>query len=213
MLLYFDKMSMAASLEVRVPFMDHDVVAFCSALPDARRVWLGRRKELLKRASRGLVDDAIIDKKKRGFFHAALGAWLRAHRDDLDPRNTYFVNVDTVGNGTVHHVTAEGFLLAFRHDPLLIELCEEMGSAPRVWRTGTDGVLPAMSELSSITICCADGGARIPHLHRASDTVENVDPAAVEAACNFLEEMVRRIDRAIGRRQERARADTEAASA
>ena len=83
MLLYFDKMSMAASLEVRVPFMDHDVVSFCSRLPDSRRVWRLRRKELLKRASRGLVDDRIIDKPKRGFFHSALGAWLRVHRDEL----------------------------------------------------------------------------------------------------------------------------------
>ena len=36
-----------------------------------------RRKELLKRASRGLVDDAIIDKPKKGFFHEGLGAWLQ----------------------------------------------------------------------------------------------------------------------------------------
>ena len=83
MLLYFDKMSMAASLEVRVPFMDQDLVSFCYILPDARRVWRGRRKELLKRASRGLVDDAIIDKKKRGFFHAALGTWLQVHRETM----------------------------------------------------------------------------------------------------------------------------------
>jgi asparagine synthase (glutamine-hydrolysing) len=83
MLLYFDKISMAASLEVRVPFLDHDVVSFCAALPDSRRVWRLRRKEILKRASRGLVDDAIIDKKKRGFFHSALGAWLRVHGNGL----------------------------------------------------------------------------------------------------------------------------------
>jgi len=83
MLLYFDKMSMAASLEVRVPFMDHDVVSFCSRLPDSRRVSRMRRKELLKRASRGLVDDRIIDKPKKGFFHEGLGAWLTHHRDDL----------------------------------------------------------------------------------------------------------------------------------
>jgi len=83
MLLYFDKMSMAASLEVRVPFMDHDVVSFCSQLPDSRRVWHMRKKELLKRASRGLVDDYIIDKPKKGFFHEGLGAWLTHHREDL----------------------------------------------------------------------------------------------------------------------------------
>ncbi|HKP89653.1 MAG TPA: asparagine synthase (glutamine-hydrolyzing) [Thermoleophilaceae bacterium] len=83
MLLYFDKMSMAASLEVRVPFMDPEVVSFCSALPDSRRVWMTRRKELLKRASEGLVDRDIIRKKKRGFFRGALGTWLTIHRDTV----------------------------------------------------------------------------------------------------------------------------------
>lgn len=83
MLLYFDKTSMAASLEVRVPFMDHDVVSYCMGLPDSRKIWRRRQKELLKRVSQGLVDDRIIDKKKRGFFHSALGAWLRVHKDAL----------------------------------------------------------------------------------------------------------------------------------
>jgi asparagine synthase (glutamine-hydrolysing) len=83
MLLYFDKMSMASSLEARVPFMDHDVVAFCNALPDDRRVHRLRRKELLRRASGGLVPDRIVAKKKRAFFHAALGAWLRSQGPSL----------------------------------------------------------------------------------------------------------------------------------
>jgi len=92
MLLYFDKMSMATSLEVRVPFMDHDLVSFCFALPDNRKVRRGNRKELLKRVSRGLIDDEIIDKRKRGFFRSALGSWLRAQQGGLleqtllDPR-------------------------------------------------------------------------------------------------------------------------------
>lgn len=94
LLLYFDKMSMAASLEVRVPFMDHDVVAFCLALPDSRKVRRANRKELLKRVSRGLVDDEIVDRRKRGFFRSALGAWLNAQQDGvlaetlLDSRTT-----------------------------------------------------------------------------------------------------------------------------
>jgi asparagine synthase (glutamine-hydrolysing) len=79
MFLYFDKMSMAASLEVRVPFMDHDVVAFCTGLPDSRRVWGLRRKELLKRLSGGLLDQRVIHKRKQGFFRSALGAWLRVN--------------------------------------------------------------------------------------------------------------------------------------
>jgi asparagine synthase (glutamine-hydrolysing) len=92
MFLYFDKMSMAASLEVRVPFADHDVVSFCMSLADDRKVRRGRRKEILRRVSRGLVDDATIEKKKRGFFRAASSTWLQTHRTGfvsdvlLDPR-------------------------------------------------------------------------------------------------------------------------------
>ncbi len=78
--LYFDKMSMATSLEVRVPFVDHQLVSFSVALPDSRRVWLMRRKEVLRRAARGLVDDSILRKKKTGFFNAALEPWLRTHQ-------------------------------------------------------------------------------------------------------------------------------------
>lgn len=83
MFMYFDKMSMASSLEVRVPFTDHDLVAFCTALPDSRKVWKGRQKELLRRASVGLVDDDIIAKKKRAFFVGASGAWITANRANI----------------------------------------------------------------------------------------------------------------------------------
>ncbi len=83
MFLYFDKMSMATSLEVRVPFADHHLVSFCMSLPDDRRIMRGRRKEILRRVSRGLLDDATIDKQKRGFFRAASSTWLRTHRDGL----------------------------------------------------------------------------------------------------------------------------------
>jgi asparagine synthase (glutamine-hydrolysing) len=83
MFLYFDKMSMATSLEVRVPFADHDVVTFCMGLPDDRRIMRGRRKEILRRVSRGLLDDATIDKKKRAFFRAASSTWLRTHRSGI----------------------------------------------------------------------------------------------------------------------------------
>jgi len=83
MFLYFDKMSMGTSLEVRVPFADHDVVSFCMGLPDDRRITRGRRKEILRRVSRGLLDDATIDKKKRGFFRGASSSWLNTHRDGM----------------------------------------------------------------------------------------------------------------------------------
>ena len=73
----------ARALEVRVPFADHDVVSFCMGLPDDRRINRGRRKEILRRVSRGLLDDATIDKRKRGFFRAASSSWLDTHRDGI----------------------------------------------------------------------------------------------------------------------------------
>lgn len=89
MFLYFDKTSMAASLEVRVPFMDHDVVSFCASLPDGRKVSRGRRKELLRRVGRGVVPDRIVDKPKQAFFRDAVGAWLNGNRDGV-VRETLF---------------------------------------------------------------------------------------------------------------------------
>lgn len=79
--LYFDKMSMSASLEVRVPFVDDRLVSFSLALPDHRRIWGLRRKEVLRRAASGLVDDHVLAKRKTGFFNAALEGWLLTHRE------------------------------------------------------------------------------------------------------------------------------------
>ena len=79
--LYFDKMSMANSLEVRVPFTDHDLVSFCLSLPDTRRIWLLRRKELLRRATGGLPTRSVLTRRKTGFFRGAFGPWLSCHRE------------------------------------------------------------------------------------------------------------------------------------
>lgn len=82
MLRYFDGASMAHSLEVRVPFLDHPLVEFCARIPSTYRV--GPKltsKYVLKRAARGLVPDRIIDKPKIGFFNRAVDSWLRTQVD------------------------------------------------------------------------------------------------------------------------------------
>jgi asparagine synthase (glutamine-hydrolysing) len=78
--LYFDKVSMATSLEIRVPFADHHLVNFCMALPDDRRIRRVRGKEIARRVSAGLVDEDIIERPKRGFFRAGASSWLAARR-------------------------------------------------------------------------------------------------------------------------------------
>lgn len=78
MLHYFDRASMAHSLEVRVPFLDHDLVEFCATIPTSHKVRRLDTKHVLKRAARGLIPDRIIDKPKIGFFHKAVDGWFRA---------------------------------------------------------------------------------------------------------------------------------------
>jgi asparagine synthase (glutamine-hydrolysing) len=62
-----DSVSMARSLEVRVPFLDTPLVEFVSALPDDARMQPGVSKGLLKAALAGLIPAEILDQKKRTF--------------------------------------------------------------------------------------------------------------------------------------------------
>lgn len=78
MLHYFDRASMAHSLEVRVPFVDHVFVEYCASIPTDLKVHHLTSKYLLKRASRGILPDRVIDKPKVGFFNAAIETWFRA---------------------------------------------------------------------------------------------------------------------------------------
>jgi asparagine synthase (glutamine-hydrolysing) len=71
-----DSVSMARSLEVRVPFLDTPLVEFVTALPDDARVQPGRAKALLLAAMDGLLPAQILHQKKRTFT-LPWEEWLR----------------------------------------------------------------------------------------------------------------------------------------
>lgn len=71
-----DRMSMAHSLESRVPLLDHKLVEFAATIPLRLRLNGNRTKVLFKRAMRGILPDAIIDRPKHGFA-VPLGRWFR----------------------------------------------------------------------------------------------------------------------------------------
>ena len=71
-----DRATMAASLEVRVPFLDNELVEFVAALPSARKIPRGQRKWLLKSALRDLVPEEILFGPKVG-LEVPFGQWLR----------------------------------------------------------------------------------------------------------------------------------------
>ena len=73
---YTDKMSMAAGVEVRVPFLDPDLVALAARIPDRFRQHGAEGKWVLKKAMEGTLPNDVIYRPKMG-FGVPLRAWLR----------------------------------------------------------------------------------------------------------------------------------------
>lgn len=71
-----DRMSMAASLEARVPFLDHRLVEFALGLPAELKLSRGETKVILRRAVRDLLPEDVLRKPKQG-FSIPLKHWLR----------------------------------------------------------------------------------------------------------------------------------------
>jgi asparagine synthase (glutamine-hydrolysing) len=71
-----DRMSMHHSLEVRVPFLDHELFEFAATIPSAMKLKWFRKKHLLKRALNGLLPKPVLTHKKQGFV-GPLPRWLR----------------------------------------------------------------------------------------------------------------------------------------
>jgi len=84
-----DNMTMAAGLEARVPFLDHELVELAARIPAELKVADGG-KGILKAAARGIVPDAVIDRPKGYFPVPALkyleGPYLDMVRGALDSR-------------------------------------------------------------------------------------------------------------------------------
>ena len=84
-----DKTSMAASLEARVPLLDHTLVEFAATLPPSLKVHRLARKYILKKAAAPLLPPEILKRKKQG-FPTPISVWFRAAaqpfvRDLLSP--------------------------------------------------------------------------------------------------------------------------------
>ena len=82
LLMKVDKMSMAASVEARCPFLDHHVVEFVSGIPTALKVNRGISKLLLKQVAAELLSPAIISRPKHTFDVPA-GRWLTGSLREL----------------------------------------------------------------------------------------------------------------------------------
>jgi asparagine synthase (glutamine-hydrolysing) len=86
---YTDRAGMAAGVEVRVPLLDLDLIAFAARIPSSMKQTGAEGKSIFKEAMRGVLPDEVIYRPKSG-FGAPLRRWLRQElrarvEDTLDP--------------------------------------------------------------------------------------------------------------------------------
>jgi asparagine synthase (glutamine-hydrolysing) len=77
-----DQMSMAASIESRVPFLDHELVEFAARLPDEWKLAGWTTKRVLREATRDLLPRAVLERPKLG-FPVPFERWVRGPWNDV----------------------------------------------------------------------------------------------------------------------------------
>ena len=91
LLMYADKLSMAHGLELRVPFIDKEIVEYVERLPANFKVRNGSRKWLHRQVCRTFLPDSVLKRRKRGFAVNVVDDWFRDAIDNkmadtlLDP--------------------------------------------------------------------------------------------------------------------------------
>ncbi len=135
-------------------------------------------------------------------FLLGMRAWLKRHKKELDPGSTIFVNVDTVGQGTVRWQTKSGFVFPLSFHPALVELCGELGEKHNargvVSRSVSDAYSARATGFPAISIGCLNAMDYVPNYHQHSDTPEHIDPASLDRAFEFCTELIELIDERIG---------------
>lgn len=116
-----DRSTMAGSIEVRVPFLDNELVDFCASLPSSLKLKGGVQKYLLKKGLEGIVPKDILYGRKTG-FGVPFGYWLKGPLRDLffdslsefNSLNPRVLDLDFVERSYAEHAAGRrdrGFLL------------------------------------------------------------------------------------------------------
>ena len=81
LLMYADKLSMAHSLELRVPYIDKEIVEYVERLPANLKVRNGSRKWLHRQVCKSFLPEAVLKRPKRGFAVNVVDSWFRGAMD------------------------------------------------------------------------------------------------------------------------------------
>ncbi|MAU12482.1 MAG: asparagine synthase (glutamine-hydrolyzing) [Anaerolineaceae bacterium] len=103
LLIKADRCSMAASLEARAPFLDHELAEVTARVPLNLKLNGSTTKHILKEVARGLLPDDIIDRRKHG-FGVPLGTWLKK---DIEPVRQMLLSKKARERGLLDMATVE----------------------------------------------------------------------------------------------------------
>ena len=141
-------------------------------------------------------------------------SFVRSHRKLLDPQSTYVINIDSVGRGDVRFELGEGPAVTYELDSRLTELATAIAIADAEDgnRYRAVAAAPRLRDRRARAAAREDPGDD-DHLPRArrdacrptttppSDRVDALDPKAIDRAHKFTLELIRQLDRDVGRRR------------
>jgi asparagine synthase (glutamine-hydrolysing) len=106
-----DRMTMAASLEARMPFMDHELAGFISKLPESWRIRGLTTKRILREAMRRLLPRQILERPKVGFrvpvnkwFRTSMREYLVDHLTATDSRTRHYYKPERLRSVLDEHI-------------------------------------------------------------------------------------------------------------
>ena len=119
----------------------------------------------------------------------------------LDKESTYFINLESLGNGSVFYGVSEGFVRVRPYSRELVRIAESLkdsGEFPELQpydvRLGTDAMVPLVRGYKSISIFALNENNFCPYYHTPEDTPEHVDINVTRRARDLALRMLRELD-------------------
>jgi asparagine synthase (glutamine-hydrolysing) len=102
-------MSMANSLEVRSPLLDHKVIEYAARIPSSMKMKYGNKKHILKEAFKRILPEEILKRKKHG-FDVPLNRWFQNELKEISEESLFnnkklefFFNIDFLKHLWIEH--------------------------------------------------------------------------------------------------------------